>query len=75
MLYLLSLIIAGQYVLLWLLFRDHQKQSAAERNKLLDRIQLGAEKANLIERQREAPPAPRKPVADFPAIEGVEFKG
>lgn len=74
--YILALIVAGQFVLFWLHVREGQRQAAAERNKLLDRIQTGsAEKANILERQRETPPVPRKPIVDFPGIEGVELAG
>jgi Tfp pilus assembly protein PilN len=76
LLVLLALIGIAQFVLFWLYVREGQRQSASERDKLLDRIQTGsAERAGLLERTRETPPAPRKTVVNIGGIEGVELTG
>ncbi len=74
--YILALIVAGQIYLNWLFNREQMRRAEAKIDKLLDRIQTGsAEKAALMERQRDTPPAPRKIVVDFPGLEGVEMSG
>ncbi len=75
MTYFLLLIIAGQFALFWLYVRERAKADAAERDKLIDRIQTGdARLANQLA-QEKPKDAPRTLIANFGSLDGVEMVG